>query len=123
MDIRMDRYFMDNKSYRFKVGVFDCVAVSDVTNRFGSAHLIYSNVPDEYLIPTLKAHNLSPDRTPMEWSCLLVSTGKYNILVDTGAGPGSEANTGHSDDCGTWPYARSHSDRHNFKRRNTPVYG
>ena len=85
---------MDVESYRFKVGNFKCIAVSDGTHTYAPpdfpppATLLFSNAPGESLEPALRQHNL-----PAPWTawtspyiCLVVDTGTNLILVDTGAG-------------------------------------
>jgi glyoxylase-like metal-dependent hydrolase (beta-lactamase superfamily II) len=85
---------MDTESYRFRVGNFKCIAVSDGTHTYAPpdfpppATLLFSNAPGESLEPALLQHNL-----PAPWAawtspyiCLVVDTGKHLILVDTGAG-------------------------------------
>jgi glyoxylase-like metal-dependent hydrolase (beta-lactamase superfamily II) len=85
---------MNSESYRFKVGNFECIAVSDGTHTYAPptfpppAILLFSNAPPESLEPVLRKHGLP---TPwLEWaspySCLVVNTGKHRVLVDTGAG-------------------------------------
>jgi glyoxylase-like metal-dependent hydrolase (beta-lactamase superfamily II) len=85
---------MDTDSYRFKVGNFACIAVSDGTHTYAlpdfplPATLLFSNAPGESLEPALRQHRL-----PAPWVawtspyiCLVINTGKHLILVDTGAG-------------------------------------
>jgi len=85
---------MDTESYRFKVGNFKCIAVSDGTHTYTPpnfpppATLLFSNAPKESLEPALRQHNLPA--LWKEWTspyiCLVVDTGKHRVLVDTGAG-------------------------------------
>jgi glyoxylase-like metal-dependent hydrolase (beta-lactamase superfamily II) len=88
--------------HHFKVGSFECIAVSDGTYTYAPPHfpppaaLFFSNAPEKQLKQTLLQHNIQPERwtehiTP--YICLLVNTGKYRVLVDTGAG-GLGPNTG-----------------------------
>lgn len=85
---------MDTDSYRFKVGNFNCIAVSDGTHTYAPpnfpppATLLFSNATAESLEPALRQHGL-----PVPWAewtspyiCLVVNTGKHRVLVDTGAG-------------------------------------
>jgi glyoxylase-like metal-dependent hydrolase (beta-lactamase superfamily II) len=76
---------MSTASHQFKVGTFECVAVSDGTFAY-PANWFFSNVPEEHLKEVLRAHNLPPDQVISPYTCLLVKTGKHKILVDTGAG-------------------------------------
>lgn len=83
-----------NNSYRFKVGDFDCLAVSDGFHVYAPPQfpppevLLFSNASEESLALTRQRYNLpSPWR---EWLspyiCLVIRTGKHLVLVDTGAG-------------------------------------
>ena len=55
---------MDKDIYGFKVGHFQCIAVSDGTYTYGPptfpppAILLFANAPKEYLEQTLLKHNL-----------------------------------------------------------------
>jgi len=93
---------MSTESYRFKVGTFECMAVSDGTHTYAPptfpppATFLFANAPKERLEQTLREHNLQPEQW-VEWIspyiCLVVNTGKHQVLVDTGAG-GLGPNTG-----------------------------
>ncbi len=85
---------MDNRSYRFQVGDFQCIAVSDGYHTYAPPDfppphvLLFNNAPDEALKTTI-----NPNDTIKPWSawtspytCLVVKTGKHVVLVDTGAG-------------------------------------
>ena len=86
---------MSTEIYRFKVGTFECMAVSDGTFTYTPpnfpppATFLFFNAPKERLEQVLREHNLRPERW-VEWTspyiCLLVNTGKHLVLVDTGAG-------------------------------------
>jgi len=91
------RKTMGNERYRFKVGSFECLAVSDGT--FTYPHpipFLFANAPKERLEQTLLAHGIQPEQWA-EWTspyiCLVIDTGKHLVLVDTGAG-GLGPNTG-----------------------------
>jgi glyoxylase-like metal-dependent hydrolase (beta-lactamase superfamily II) len=85
---------MNGGSYRFKVGSFKCIAVSDGTHTYAPpdfpppATLLFSNAQVESLETTLRKYNLPAPW--VEWIspyiCLIVDTGKHRVLVDTGAG-------------------------------------
>jgi glyoxylase-like metal-dependent hydrolase (beta-lactamase superfamily II) len=85
---------MNTDIYRFELGDFDCVAVSDGTHTYAPptfpppATFLFANAPKEQLEPVLRAHNLQPEQW-LEWTspyiCLAVNTGKHQVLVDTGA--------------------------------------
>jgi glyoxylase-like metal-dependent hydrolase (beta-lactamase superfamily II) len=80
--------------YSFKVGDFACAAVSDGSLTYTPptfplpAALLFANAPKEELGSVLREHNLQPEQW-LAWTspyiCLIVNTGKYRVLVDTGA--------------------------------------
>ena len=85
---------MNNSSYRFSVGDFECLAVSDGFHAYAPPQfpppevLLFANASPEALAAARRSHNLP---TPwIEWVspyiCLLIKTGKHLLLVDTGAG-------------------------------------
>jgi glyoxylase-like metal-dependent hydrolase (beta-lactamase superfamily II) len=86
---------MTPEIYRFRVGDFQCAAVSDGTLTYAPptfpppATFLFSNAPEEYLEQTLRKHNLSLEQWT-EWVspyiCLVINTGEHRVLVDTGAG-------------------------------------
>ncbi len=93
---------MKDKTHRFKVGNFDCIAVSDGTHVYAPpafpapAVLLFTNAPQEELERTLFEHDIQP-KGWAEWVspylCLLVDTGQHRVLVDTGAN-GLDPHTG-----------------------------
>jgi len=93
---------MNTDIYRFKVGDFQCMAVSDGTHTYAPptfpppAIFLFANAPRECLEQTLREHNLYPEQWA-EWVspyiCLAVNTGQHQVLVDTGA-DGLGPNTG-----------------------------
>jgi len=93
---------MNTDIYRFKVGDFQCMAVSDGTHTYAPptfpppAIFLFANAPRERLEQTLREHNLYPEQWA-EWVspyiCLAVNTGQHQVLVDTGA-DGLGPNTG-----------------------------
>ena len=86
---------MDTEVYRFKVGDFECMAVSDGSLTYAPpmfpppATILFSNAPTEVLARVLGEHDLQPEQWT-EWispyTCLLVNTSDHLVLVDTGAG-------------------------------------
>jgi glyoxylase-like metal-dependent hydrolase (beta-lactamase superfamily II) len=86
---------MNPEGYKFKVGAFECIAVSDGTLTYSPpafpppAALLFANAPRERLDQTLREHNIQLEKWT-EWTspyiCLLVNTGQAQVLVDTGAG-------------------------------------
>ena len=93
---------MNTEIHRFKVGDFQCIAVSDGTHTYSPptfpppAVFLFTNAPRERLEPVLRKHNLYPEQWA-EWVspyiCLVINTGKHRVLVDTGAN-GLGPNTG-----------------------------
>lgn len=88
---------MSPESYRFKVGAFECMAVSDGTFTYPNpASLLFANAPKERLEQKLREYNLQPEQW-VEWIspyiCVVINTGKHRVLADTGAG-GLGPNTG-----------------------------
>jgi len=85
---------MNAEIYRFKVGNFECIAISDGTLTYAPpmfpppATFLFVNAPKERLEPVLRQHNLPPEKW-VEWVspyiCLVVNTGEHRVLVDTGA--------------------------------------
>jgi len=85
---------MNTEIYRFKVGAFECMAVSDGTHTYAPptfpppAAFLFANAPGQRLERVLSEHNLEPGQW-VEWIspyiCLVVNTGEHRVLVDTGA--------------------------------------
>jgi glyoxylase-like metal-dependent hydrolase (beta-lactamase superfamily II) len=83
------------ESHRFKVGAFNCIAVSDGTHTYSPPTFppppvtLFANAPREDLTPILHRHHLDPESW-MGWvspyTCLVIETGEAVVLVDTGAG-------------------------------------
>jgi glyoxylase-like metal-dependent hydrolase (beta-lactamase superfamily II) len=90
----MEEVPMNNTSYRFNVGDFQCFAVSDGFHAYTPPNfpppqvLLFSNAPEESLKTSLERHGVASPWP--EWvspyTCLVVNTGKQLVLVDTGAG-------------------------------------
>ena len=86
---------VSNESFQFKIGQFECMAVSDGTLTYAPpmfpppSVLLFTNAPGERLAQALHEHNLQPEQWA-EWIspyiCLVINTGKHMVLVDTGAG-------------------------------------
>jgi len=93
---------MSTEVYHFKIGAFECMAVSDGTLTYTPptfpppATLLFCNAPKERLEQSLRQHNTQPEHWT-EWIspyiCVLVNTGEYLVLIDTGA-DGLGPNTG-----------------------------
>jgi glyoxylase-like metal-dependent hydrolase (beta-lactamase superfamily II) len=86
---------MDSEIYDFKVGAFECMAISDGYLTYASptfpppATFLFVNAQKELLEQALHQHNIQPEHW-LEWKssyiCLLINTGEHRVLVDTGAG-------------------------------------
>ncbi len=86
---------MSNETYHFKIGRFECMAVSDGTLTYTPpafpppATLLFPSAPRKRLEGVLVEHNLRPEQWT-EWTspyiCLLIKTHEHLVLVDTGAG-------------------------------------
>jgi glyoxylase-like metal-dependent hydrolase (beta-lactamase superfamily II) len=85
---------MEN-TYRFKLGDFQCMAVSDGNHTYAPPDFpppsvfLFANAPQNQLDNVLAEYDLD-SKTWSEWVspyiCLLIDTGKQLVLVDTGAG-------------------------------------
>jgi len=81
---------MNTEIFRFKVGSFECTAVSDGTFAYADpAPFLFANAPKGRLEQALREHNLQPEQW-VKWVspyiCLTINTGRHRVLVDTGAG-------------------------------------
>jgi glyoxylase-like metal-dependent hydrolase (beta-lactamase superfamily II) len=93
---------MNAETYRFKLGAFECIAISDGIHAYKPpafpppAAFLFVNAPKERLEKTLGKHNLQPEQW-VEWTspyiCPVINTVKNRVLVDTGA-DGLSPNTG-----------------------------
>ena len=93
---------MDTEMYRFKVGVFECMAISDGTLTYAPptfpppATFLFANAPKERLEQALREHSIWPEQW-LAWVspyiCVVVNTGEHLVLVDTGA-DGLDPSTG-----------------------------
>ena len=93
---------MSAERFSFKIGNFECMAVSDGTLTYTPpifpppATFLFVNAPRESLEEALREHNLQPEKW-VEWIspyiCMIVNTGEHRVLVDTGA-DGLGPNTG-----------------------------
>jgi len=93
---------LSSEIYHFKLGAFECIAVSDGTHTYAPptfpppATFLFGNPPRNHLEQTLRKHNIQLESWT-EWTspyiCLLVNTGEHLVLMDTGAN-GLAPNTG-----------------------------
>ncbi len=85
---------MNAEVYRFRVGNFECMAVSDGTHRYAPptfpppATFLFANAPRGPLEQVLRKHSVEPEQWA-EWVspyiCLVINTPEHRVLVDTGA--------------------------------------
>jgi len=71
-------------SYRFTVGEFACLAVSDGTLTFPAGVYAVNASPQTKVAEVLKSHFLPTESVVNQTTCLLVDTGSHLVLVDTG---------------------------------------
>ena len=93
---------MNKEIHGFKIGSFECLAVSDGTHVYAPptfpppATYLFANAPREPLENVLRKHSIEPEHWA-EWVspyiCLVINTGEHRVLVDTGA-DGLGPNTG-----------------------------
>jgi glyoxylase-like metal-dependent hydrolase (beta-lactamase superfamily II) len=76
---------MDTGSYRFPLGGFECISISDGTFNY-PLEAFFANVPGEHVAAVLRRHDLPTDRITTPYTCLFVDTGQHRVLIDTGAG-------------------------------------
>lgn len=76
---------MDAGSYRFLLGEFECLAVSDGAFNYSPGSL-FANVSQQEVESVLHARGLPTDRVTTPYTCLFIDTGDNRVLVDTGAG-------------------------------------
>lgn len=76
---------MDSETHGFKVGAFDCLAVSDGTFAYPPG-VFFANASKEDYEAELEKRHLPLDEVTTPFVCLYVDTGEHRVLVDTGAG-------------------------------------
>lgn len=86
---------MNAGTHTFKVGDFDCTAISDGSLTYAPpvfpppADLLFVNAPRDRLARMLKAYGLDIEgwkTWTSAYTCLLVDSGSSRVLIDTGAG-------------------------------------
>jgi glyoxylase-like metal-dependent hydrolase (beta-lactamase superfamily II) len=75
-------------TYRFKLGKFDCLVLSDNTRVETVGQMIAADVPPGELSAVLRDLGYPSDELQVGYNCLLVNTGERRVLVDTGSGRG-----------------------------------
>ena len=81
---------MNTQNYRFRVGTFECIVVSDGSFAYPHpAQIFFANAPPHRLEEVLRTYDIALE----EWEqyvspypSLMIDTGKQKVLMDTGAG-------------------------------------
>jgi len=76
---------MDTETYRFKIGAFHCLAVSDGTFVYPTA-MLFANAHNRDYEGALREQDLPLNEVKTPYICLYLDTGGHRVLVDTGAG-------------------------------------
>lgn len=76
---------MNTGSYRFKLGNFECVSITDGSHDY-QPQGFFANVPKEHIEDILRQHNLPTDHITTPYTYLFVNTGDNQVLMDMGAG-------------------------------------
>ncbi len=71
--------------YRFRVGAFSCILISDEDRSTVSANL-YSRVPAETVQQVLRERYCAIEDAPSQLSALFVDMGEQKVLIDAGLG-------------------------------------
>jgi glyoxylase-like metal-dependent hydrolase (beta-lactamase superfamily II) len=74
-----------NDFYRFKIGRFNCISVSDGTYDYDPMHL-FPDLKGDQVKEILRNHDLQTEKIVSPYTFLFVDTGKHKILCDMGAG-------------------------------------
>jgi glyoxylase-like metal-dependent hydrolase (beta-lactamase superfamily II) len=76
---------MDADFYRFRIGIFECIAICDGGAQY-SLEAMVRNSPRSEVQAYLQSHGLPTEYIYTPYTYLYVNTGRHNILVDMGAG-------------------------------------
>jgi glyoxylase-like metal-dependent hydrolase (beta-lactamase superfamily II) len=76
---------MNNGSYRFSLGTFECLCLSDGSLDYPLQNF-FANVPLERVEEALRRRDLPTDYITTPYTYLYVDTGAHRVLVDMGAG-------------------------------------
>ena len=74
-----------NNYYRFKVGKFSCVAISDGGLNYPT-DIFFKGKSSEEVEAILRDHNLPTTHIHTPYTLLYVDTGSHKVLIDTGMG-------------------------------------
>jgi glyoxylase-like metal-dependent hydrolase (beta-lactamase superfamily II) len=72
-------------SYRFQLGDFVCVCLSDGSHDY-PLNTFFANAPAAEVEAALQQHDLPTDYITTPYTCLLIETKDHRVLVDMGAG-------------------------------------
>jgi glyoxylase-like metal-dependent hydrolase (beta-lactamase superfamily II) len=76
---------MDIGSFRFEIGEFECLSVSDGAFNYPPESL-FASVPLGSIEEALRERNLPTTQIMTPYTCLFIDTGEHRVMVDTGAG-------------------------------------
>jgi glyoxylase-like metal-dependent hydrolase (beta-lactamase superfamily II) len=76
---------MGTGTFRFEIGEFECVSVSDGALNY-PPETLFSNTPLERVEEALRERNLPTAQVMTPYTCLFVNAGEHRVLVDAGAG-------------------------------------
>jgi glyoxylase-like metal-dependent hydrolase (beta-lactamase superfamily II) len=79
---------MHDKPYRFTLGAFECMVFNDFQQEYDYDTLA-NNLSAEQLARTLVSQGIQGTQTTMDYNVLLVKTGEYTVLVDSGIRDGA----------------------------------
>jgi glyoxylase-like metal-dependent hydrolase (beta-lactamase superfamily II) len=80
-----ERRQMETGSYRFELGAYQCVSVSDGALNY-PVESFFANVPRDEVEKALLQHDMSTDQITSPYTCLFIDTGEHRVMIDTGAG-------------------------------------
>ncbi len=75
---------MNTGSFRFAIGEFECVSVSDGAPNY-PPESFFSNTSLERVEEALRERNLPTAQVMTPYTCLFVDTGEHRVLIDAGA--------------------------------------
>jgi glyoxylase-like metal-dependent hydrolase (beta-lactamase superfamily II) len=81
---------MDAGSYRFSLGQFTSIAVSDGGFNYALTSF-FANAPQAEVTEVLRRRQLPTDRIFTPYTCLFVDTGEHRVMIDAGMGNFGEA--------------------------------
>ena len=76
---------MNSESFRFDLGEFVCLSISDGAFNY-PLESFFAGVPGDLVRETLRRHDLPTEQITTPYTLLFVDTGEHRVLVDTGAG-------------------------------------